>query len=67
MFRNAMGGKVMQGRYRTSSLLNKIGVLSGGDITAEAAITKMMYLLAKEDSIENVKAKLVVPLSGEMS
>lgn len=61
------GGKVMQGRYKTSSLLEKIGVLSGGDITTEAAITKMMFLLAQEKVVSEVKKKLIFPLSGEMS
>lgn len=61
------GGRVMQGRYKTSSLLEKIGVLSGGDITTEAAITKMMFLLGDDNSLSEVKNKLVIPLSGEMS
>src|SRR5690606_23003997 len=61
------GGKVMQGRYKTSSLLANIGVLSGGDITTEAAITKMMFLLANEKNTALTKEKLVIPLSGEMS
>lgn len=61
------GGRVMQGRYATSKLLEDMGVVSGSDITTEAAITKMMYLLSNEDSFENVKKKLKIPLCGEMS
>ena len=61
------GGRVMQGRYQTSKMLEEIGVVSGSDITTEAAITKMMYLLSNEDSIENVKKRLKIPLCGEMS
>lgn len=61
------GGRVMQGRYKTSSLLGNIGVLSGGDMTTEAAITKMMFLLANENSVLETKEKLVFPLRGEMS
>lgn len=61
------GGRVMQGKYKTSSLLNQIGVLSGGDITTEAAITKMMFLIAKENNPERVKEMLILPISGEMS
>lgn len=60
------GGEVIQGRYETSKRLKEIGVLSGGDITTEAAITKLMFLLANEKSLEDVKRKLVIPLNGEM-
>ena len=34
------GGSVDQGKYETSSALNKIGVVSGKDMTYEAAVTK---------------------------
>lgn len=60
------GGEVIQGRYETSKRLNEIGVLSGGDITTEAAITKLMFLLGNEEKEEDVKRKLVIPLNGEM-
>ncbi|EIM75746.1 type I L-asparaginase [Nitritalea halalkaliphila LW7] len=61
------GGRVIQGRYETSKDLKRVGVLSGGDITTEAAITKMMYLLANESSTIEIKRKLITPLAGEMS
>ncbi|TVP44768.1 MAG: asparaginase [Mongoliibacter sp.] len=61
------GGRVIQGRYETSRDLLRIGVLSGGDITTEAAITKMMFLLANEKSDAEVRRKLVQPMAGEMS
>ncbi len=62
-----IGGKVIQGRYESSRILDEIGVMSGKDITTEAAITKLMFLLAKERNIRDVKKKLIVPLAGEMS
>lgn len=61
------GGRVIQGRYQTSKDLKRMGVLSGGDITTEAAITKMMFLLGNESDDEEVRKKLVLPLAGEMS
>ncbi len=61
------GGRIMQGRYQTSKMLEDLGVVSGSDITTEAAITKMMYLLSNEDSIEAVKKRLKIPICGEMT
>ena len=61
------GGKVVQGRYGTSKLLQEIGVLSGYDLTTEAALTKMMLLLGEETSVETVKRQIIVPICGEMS
>ncbi|GGZ40517.1 L-asparaginase 1 [Echinicola pacifica] len=61
------GGRVIQGRYETSKELKRLGVLSGGDITSEAAICKMMFLLANEADENEIRKKLVSPLAGEMS
>jgi L-asparaginase len=61
------GGRVIQGRYQTSKDLKKIGVLSGGDITTEAAVTKMMFLLANEKEDAEIRRKLITPMVGEMS
>jgi len=43
------GGKVELGMYETSARLLDIGVVSGVDITPEAALTKLMFLLGDED------------------
>lgn len=61
------GGRVIQGRYETSKELLNVGVISGADITTEAAITKLMFLLGQEKSLEDVRRKLTIPLAGEMT
>ena len=61
-----MGGKVIQGRYQTSENLQAIGVSSGSDITTEAAITKMMYVISHARSLEEQRLYLIKPLRGEM-
>lgn len=61
------GGRVMQGRYETSRMLQEIGVMSGGDMTTEAAVTKLMFLLANSKNDEELRKDLVRPLRGEMS
>ena len=60
-------GAVSQGLYETSSQLDKIGVVSGKDMTTEAAITKMMFLLAQDLTIEELKTQLTNSLRGELS
>jgi L-asparaginase len=61
------GGTVEIGRYGASLLLKKIGVISGHDITTEAAVAKLMYLLGEGLSNEEVKRYMVVSLRGEIT
>ena len=61
------GGSVDLGKYETSASLGPIGVIGGYDITTEAAITKLMYLLGEGYTKEDVERLLQTPLRGEMS
>lgn len=59
-------GSVTMGKYETSTALKEIGVISGKDITTEAAITKLMYLLGQNVSQDNFKIQFETSLRGEM-
>ena len=61
------GGSVSMGDYETSTDLKKLGVISGKDITTEAAITKLMFLLGQRTLQENFQHIFETAIRGEIS
>lgn len=61
------GGEVRQKDYATGRGLLAAGVISGRDMTTEAAITKLMILLGMQMSNNEIKKAIGENLAGEMS
>ncbi|MFT3703652.1 MAG: type I asparaginase [Agriterribacter sp.] len=61
------GGSVELGRYETSTYLKEIGVTNGNDMTFEAAVTKLMWLLGQDLPVSQVKKLLESSLKGELT
>jgi len=55
------------GLYETSRQMLAAGVVSGKDLTSEASVTKLMHLLGRYSSSEEVVKSLNRSLSGEIS
>lgn len=58
-------GGIKQGLYEASQIFIKNNVISGKDITTEAAITKMMFLLAQDFNNEEIAFYLGKNIAGE--
>ncbi|MCB9675943.1 MAG: type I asparaginase [Alphaproteobacteria bacterium] len=60
-------GRVHQDLYGTGRALSDIGVVSGHDMTPEAALTKLYCLLGAGRPVEEVRRRMVHDLAGEIS
>lgn len=61
------GGSVQLGLYETSKNLQQMGVVSGYDMTFEATVTKLMYLMGQGLANEEIRRLMEVSLAGELS
>ncbi len=60
-------GSVSLGTYATSKGLADADAVDGGDMTIEAAVTKLYYLFSRNLSKEEIKAAMERNLRGERS
>ena len=60
-------GSAILGSYETSEPFKNAGVICGKDMTTEAAITKLMFLLGQQLTEDEIRNKLQTNLRGEIS
>jgi L-asparaginase len=61
-----LAGSVEAGRYASGAVLREAGVVSGYNLTTEAAVTKLMFLLVRHGDASEVKKRITESLAGEM-
>ncbi len=62
-----MSGKVNMGGYATGNALAHAGVISGYDLTVEAALTKLHFLLSQNLSATEIRQQMQTNLRGELT
>jgi L-asparaginase len=59
-------GRVEMSQYATGHTLKQAGLISGHDMTPEAAHCKLLYLLSKSNDIPHIKVQMETDLCGEL-
>lgn len=59
-------GRVEMEQYATGYTLKKAGIISGHDMTPEAAHCKLLYLLSKYSDVEQIKMLMSANVCGEL-
>lgn len=59
--------EIFQGQYACSSVLNKMGVISGAEMTLEATYTKLHFLVSSGLNTKDVKTMFSDSLAGEIN
>ena len=60
-------GGMTQANYATGTVLTKAGVVPGRDMTIEACLTKLLFLLSQQISVDEIRAQLANNLAGELT
>jgi L-asparaginase len=60
-------GKVNMNGYANGHVLREVGVVTGQDMTPEAALAKLHYLLSKKMPPAHIKRQLIANLRGELT
>jgi L-asparaginase len=62
-----LGGSVEMGIYETGNQLSKAGVIGAMDMTTEATVVKLMFLLGQGYSQSEIEKLMLQNISGEIT